>query len=290
MKHISRVLMKTIPQLTGSIVTVSWLVEHLKNPKLIILDASMQHAAVPKNVTDILALQIPGAQIFDFENTFCDLNNTLPHMMPTADVFTREAQALGICHDSIIVVFDRIGVYSSPRAWWMFKAMGHKAVAVLDGGMPAWLDAELPCEPAARYNKTRLGDFEANLNHELICDANKVSQALMSKDHWVVDARSEKRFLGFEPEPRAGLHSGHMPNAINLPYTQVLNKQIMRPAQELKSLFPSQSRKLIVSCGSGVTACIVALAAELAGYNDITLYDGSWSEWGQTSSSYPIAN
>lgn len=280
--------MTTILELLSPIVSVSWLASNLKNPKLIILDASMQHAVVAKDASDEQALQIPGTQIFDFENTFCDLNNTLPHMMPSADVFTKEAQALGICHDSMIVVFDRIGVYSSPRAWWMFKAMGHNAVAVLDGGMPVWIEAGFPCEPASSHNDRTLGDFVAKPNLGLICDANKVSQALISQDYWVLDARSEKRFLGLEPEPRAGLRSGYMPNAINLPYTRVLNKQMIRPAQELKSLFPSQPRKLIVSCGSGVTACIIALAAELAGYSDITLYDGSWSEWGLSSSPYPV--
>lgn len=283
--------MTNILDLPGEVVTVSWLAANLKHPKLIILDASMQHAVVEKTTYDTQAtLQIPSTQIFDFENTFSDTNSRLPHMMPTADVFTREAQALGICHDSTIVVFDRIGIYASPRAWWMFKAMGHEAVAVLDGGMPAWIEAGLPCEPAVSQHNNRLGDFEAKPNFELICDVNKVSKALLSQDYWVLDARSEKRFLGLEPEPRVGLRAGHMPNAVNLPYTQVLDKQTIRPEHELKPLFPGESRKLIVSCGSGVTACILALAAKLAGFSDITLYDGSWSEWGQMSSSYPVAN
>lgn len=283
--------MTAMLDLPGPVASVSWLQANLKHPKLIILDASMQHAVVEKSTQDTQAsLQIPGTQVFDFENIFCNSNSPLPHMMPTADVFTREAQTLGICQDSIIVVYDNIGVYSSPRAWWMFKAMGHEAVAVLDGGMPAWIEARLPCEPAVSQHNSRLGDFEAKPNLELICDANKVSKALTSQDYWVLDARSEKRFLGLESEPRVGLRAGHMLNAINLPYTQVLNKQIIRPEHELKPLFPRESRKLIVSCGSGVTACILALAAKIAGYSNITLYDGSWSEWGQISSSYPVVN
>jgi len=184
-----------------------------------------------------------------------------------------------------------VGVYSSPRAWWMFKAMGHDSVSVLDGGLPAWREAGLSCESAAGAPPAR-GDFVARSRPELFCDADHVSAALGSQRFTVLDARSEARFMGQKAEPRAGLRAGHMPRAVNLPFGAVQKQGHMRDAAELAALLASKvqagSSSLIFSCGSGVTACILALAGTLAGYSDIAVYDGSWSEWGMPSSR-PVA-
>jgi thiosulfate/3-mercaptopyruvate sulfurtransferase len=275
----------TMLKLPGPLVPVSWLAAHLGDPELVLLDATFHPvaAAVPGETS---GLRLPGARVFDFDRRICDPDTNLPHMMPSAELFTREVRALGIGQASKIVVYDRIGVFSSPRAWWMFKAMGHDQVAVLDGGLPAWVAAGLPCEsgpPAA----TTAGDFVAKPRPALFCNAEQVSAALGDPRALVLDARSEARFAGREPEPRPGLRGGHMPNALNLPSNAVQHQGRMRAAAELQAIFAAKvqgQEQLVFSCGSGVTACVLALAATLAGYSQLRVYDGSWSEWGQPSS------
>jgi thiosulfate/3-mercaptopyruvate sulfurtransferase len=280
-------------KLPGSIVSTQWLAAHINHPKLVVLDASLQ-SVVNTNINqrnENIALQIPGTKLFDFEKRICDQASVLPHMMPTPELFTQEVRALGVCQDSIIVIFDRMGVYSSPRAWWMFKAMGHKQVAVLNGGMLAWIDSGMTCEIGGNQLPVSSGNFIAQPPHpKLFCDAEHVMVALTDKQYVVFDARSEKRFLGLESEPRSGLRSGHMPNAINLPFKTVQDGYGMRTNEELTGIFASRAnrqQKLIFSCGSGVTACILALAAEIVGYPEIAVYDGSWSEWGLPST-WPV--
>ncbi|WP_164003016.1 sulfurtransferase [Pyxidicoccus caerfyrddinensis] len=205
---------------------------------------------------------------------------------PSPEHFEREARKLGINRDSVVVVYDRVGLYSSPRAWWMFKAMGHSQVAVLDGGLPAWTAAGHSASVEAGRVE-REGDFVARPTWNVFCDAAAVERALDDASCAVIDARSQGRFAGRDPEPRAGLRQGHMPNAVNLPFTDVQVKGHAKSASELKAMFESKvasRRKLVFSCGSGVTACVDALAATLAGYSDIRVYDGSWSEWGLPSS------
>ncbi len=270
----------------GRIVSVWWLALNINNPRVVVLDASMRTGSVqmPAAEADSL-IQIPGTRIFDFDTRICDRSSPLPHMMPSPDLFEKEVRALGINRESIVVVYDRTGVYASPRAWWMFKAMGHDLVAVLDGGFPAWTEARLPVERVSQAICAG-GDFVAAPRPGLICDLNEVASALNDIHYAVVDARSEGRFLGREPEPRAGLRSGHMPNAVNLPYTMVLSDGRMLPPDRLRMILASKvtpDQKLIFTCGSGVTACILALAAEMVGHQRIAVYDGSWSEWGLPS-------
>lgn len=271
----------------GALVSVKWLADHAGDPDLVLLDASLKPVTAGganSNDRDD-GLRIPGTRIFDFDKKICDTASDLPHMMPAPDVFEREVRALGVNRDSIVVVYDRIGVYSSPRAWWMFKAMGHDAVSVLDGGLPAWSRAGLPVEPFGN-SAASVGNFTARPRPGFFCDAARVADALQERDCKVLDARSENRFFGREPEPRPGLRSGHMPNALNLPFGAVLRNGLLLPREPLAELFASRVghlKKLIFSCGSGVTSCVLALAADLAGYSEISVYDGSWSEWGQTS-------
>jgi thiosulfate/3-mercaptopyruvate sulfurtransferase len=276
-------------ELPTPLVSVRWLADHLEAPDLVLLDASMQPpgTVAPANAEDDW---IRSARIFDFDKKICAPDTALPHMMPSAELFMREVRALGVNQTSRIVVYDRIGIFSSPRAWWMFKAMGHDAVAVLDGGLPAWRAAGLPTEQGPRLHVVQ-GDFVARPRPQLFCSADRVAAALDSEDAAVLDARSEGRFVGRDLEPRPGLRAGHMPNALNLPFGAVQASGHMRSPTELAALLSAtvgDRRTLIFSCGSGVTACTLALAAELAGYSDKAVYDGSWSEWGLPSSSRPV--
>jgi len=262
------------------LVSAEWLAAHLTDPRVVVLDAHMQPPSAPANHDAVV--QIPGARRFDFDKQICAPDTDLPHMLPSAELFTREVQKLGINQQSLIVVYDRIGIFSAPRAWWMFRAMGHQQVAVLDGGLPAWQAAGFEVEPQQR-NPSTPGNFVAHLQPGLFCDADTVAQELTSGRRPVLDARSEARFKGLEAEPRAGLRSGHMPGALNLPFARLQQSGKMKPVSELKAEFApllADGQAPIFSCGSGVTACILALGAELAGYQDLTVYDGSWSEWG----------
>ncbi len=262
------------------LVSVDWLARHLDHPDLVVLDAHMQPPSAAVGTGPVQ--QIPGARRFDFDGRIKAPDTDLPHMLPSPELFSDEVQGLGINAHSLIVVYDRIGIFSAPRAWWMFRAMGHTQVAVLDGGLPAWQAAAQPLEPETAYAGPR-GDFVARLQPGLFCDADRVASELSSGRRPVLDARSAPRFAGLEPEPRAGLRSGHMPGALNLPFGQLQRDGKMKPAAELQAEFArllGEQQAPIFSCGSGVTACILALGAELAGYQGLTVYDGSWSEWG----------
>ncbi len=274
-------------RLPGPLVSSEWLSENLNHPKLIVLDATIIKPAVAANTNVAIdeTNQISGTQFFDIENRFSDLNCSLPHMMPTSEIFSKEVQVLGVCQDSVVVIYDRHGIFSSPRAWWMFKAMGHTQVAVLDGGLPAWISLGLPVQRKAAM-PVQQGNFSARPNKELFCNADLVNAALQD-DNWVVlDARSEGRFYGREPEPRAGLRPGHMPNSLSLPFTSLLNGFHLKDPESLRRIFAGKKidhQNLILTCGSGVSACVLALAGELAGFSKLRVYDGSWSEWGLPS-------
>ncbi|QSQ26149.1 sulfurtransferase [Pyxidicoccus parkwayensis] len=256
------------------------------DPRLVVLEVKMKPVGVAAtSAPESAPARIPGAHVFDLDGAFSDHAQSLPHMMPAPSDFEREARRLGVNRDSLVVVYDRVGLYSSPRAWWMFKAMGHAQVAVLDGGLPAWIEAGHPTSTDAAHI-AREGDFVAKPVGNAFCDAETVERALNDANYAVLDARSQGRFEGRDPEPRAGLRQGHMPNAVNLPFMDVQVKGHAKSPSELKALFESKvgsRRKLVFSCGSSVTACVDALAATLAGYSDIQVYDGSWSEWGLPS-------
>jgi thiosulfate/3-mercaptopyruvate sulfurtransferase len=272
--------------LAKPLVDVTWLVENLNNENLVILDAS-----VPPVVPGFVSLNaegnfkaIPGARRFDYDKEICKPDSVLPHMMPTAQLFQERVRSLGLNKSSVVVVYDDVGIYASPRAWWMLRMMGHEQAAVLDGGLPAWIAAGQQVANSLT-SASSIGDFEARPKSGF-CDSETVLAATTDATIDIIDARSSGRFAGTAPEPRPGSRSGHMPGALNLPFANVLNEGHLRSEQELSSLFDaltSRDKKVITSCGSGITACVLTLAASVAGYTNLSVYDGSWAEWGMPS-------
>ena len=264
------------------LVSSTWLNNHLNDSDLIVLDASQAKTATGEK-SDLENIQIPGARIFNLKKDFSLQSSDLPNMLPEARTFEASCRRLGINKSSKIVVYDNLGVYYSPRVWWMFKTMGHENIAVLDGGLPHWVSNRYKTEPkvCSRFNT---GDFTATLNSKHVKTFSFVKQNIKNQDSILIDARSEKRFKGLAPEPREGLASGHIPNAINIPFTTVLDTDCFKTKTALKAVFAAYNIKdkpLVFSCGSGVTACIVLLASTLVLTQETAVYDGSWTEWAQ---------
>lgn len=260
-----------------NVVNTTWLASHLDDPDVIVLDAS--HPAVSGQQPRHEGFRIAGARRFDIDY-FSDRDSTLPHMLAPAATFEAKAQALGINQESHLVIYDNLGIYSSPRAWWMFKAMGHLKVSVLDGGLSKWVEEGHSLEKISDgfYSK---GNFESNPNTDLVKSMEEIRKNIQTKAFQLIDARSSGRFDGTSPEPRPHLGSGHIEHSINIPFQEVLDDGCFRPKDELKQLFDDidQSIPMVFSCGSGLTACIVMLAAELVSENAKAVYDGSWTEW-----------
>ncbi|MFJ3960043.1 sulfurtransferase [Streptomyces sp. NPDC090036] len=266
--------------LPGPLVGVDWLAARLGTPALVLLDASVgAHRGAGH--------RIPGARPFDLDGDLSDHTAPAPHTMPGAAQFTEAVRALGIHDSDTVVVYDGAGLYSSARAWWMLRAMGFDRAAVLDGGLPAWTAAGLPTSATGPAYDGPRGSFTARPRAGLLADSATVARALTDPDAAVLDARTRGRFAGTAPEPRPGLRGGHMPGALNLPFAELQDPAgLMRPAGELRAAFRAlagERERLYFSCGSGVTACVLALGADLAGYRDLAVYDGSWSEWGMPS-------
>ena len=224
---------------------------------------------------------IPGAVFFDID-AVSDRSSALPHMLPTPKAFTAAARALGVSQSSTVVVYDAQGLFSAPRVWWTFRVMGHEDVRVLDGGLPRWIAEGRPVESGPGAARTA-GDFDARFRPELIRDLEAVRRALDDGEQ-VVDARPAARFGGEAPEPRAGLRAGHMPAAKNLPFSSLIEDGALAPIDTLRSRFSNAGidpeRPVLASCGSGVTAAVVALAMARLGHSEAAIYDGSWAEWG----------
>ena len=262
------------------IVSAGWLKDNLA--KVRVIDASWYMPADKRDTRKEFEEigHIPGAVFFDID-AIADHSTSLPHMLSQPEVFARENGAMGIGDDDMVVVYDTMGIFSAPRVWWNFKVFGHDKVAVLDGGMPAWkaIGGTLEKGPAT----PKLAQFHVRFNKAIFRDFQDVKNALGNTQ--VLDARSAPRFEGSEPEPRAGLKSGHMPGAVNLPWRAVLTDDLkLKDDASLQKLFAEKGVDLrapiITSCGSGVSAAILMLAAEKLGARQISIYDGSWSEWG----------
>jgi len=267
-------------QISNPIVSTDWLHEHLHATNLVILNGTIPKVVDTFSQGEIQ--QIPNARFFDIKKVFSVLNAPFPNTMLDVKAFTQEAQKLGINQDSAIIVYDELGIYSSARVWYMFKAMGFENIAVLDGGFPLWKKGKYPV--ATKKSFTGIyGDFQGKDRLSLFRNYTEMLQEVENKSSLILDARSEARFTGKVPEPRASLRSGQIPTSKNLPYTELLEHNQFKSKAELKAIFESfllKEKQVIFSCGSGITACILALAAEYIGYSNYAVYDGSWTEWG----------
>ncbi|WP_308993258.1 rhodanese-like domain-containing protein [Mariniflexile litorale] len=262
--------------LSHPVVSVSWLHDNLEADNLVVLDGTIN------KVFDTSQSQIPKTRLFDIKNKFSNTLAPFPSTFPAQEQFQKEARALGINKESAIVVYDDKGIYSSARVWWLFKAFGYNNVAVLDGGLPAWKKAGFLTESMKAYIG-KSGNFEAVFKPELMKFFEDIKIASETKSHTIIDARSEGRFKSLEAEPRVGLRMGTIPNSMNLPFEDLLTDNQLLPNEIIETKFKNLAQKeepIIFSCGSGITACVLALGATISGYNNIAVYDGSWTEWG----------
>ncbi|GGI57443.1 sulfurtransferase [Winogradskyella haliclonae] len=267
-------------QIESPLVSVNWLHKHIEAENLVLLDATIPKVA--GNEFEYGSGYIPRSQFFDIKKKFSDVSGRFPNTLPSAEQFQIEAQKLGINRSSAIVVYDLHGIYSSSRAWWLFKYFGHDNIAVLDGGLPEWKKTNYKTVSAYEVPNSQ-GNFIAIPNESLITNFKGAKSFSNSGEALIFDARSQKRFSGEIPEPRKGLHSGTIPNSVNLPYTELLYMGKLKSQEQLKQLFEDlidTQKNLIFSCGTGITACNLALGATIAGYEDLVVYDGSWTEYG----------
>jgi thiosulfate/3-mercaptopyruvate sulfurtransferase len=266
------------------LVPPSWLATRLQDPTTIVLDATLPPVGITPPVgtrARYLESHIPGAVFFDIE-ALSDHTTTLPHMLPTPEDFSRNMSALGVSDTSTIVVYEQQSVFSAARAWWMLRTFGAQHVYVLDGGLRTWTASGLPTEagPVQRPPAT----FNATLHREAVVSLSQLKDQL-ANHHQVLDARSAARFDGTAPEPRPGLSSGHMPGATSIPFTELVEDGRLKPTEKLRDYLSTKNidlqQPITTTCGSGVTAAVIALALEVVGAPKVALYDGSWTEYAQ---------
>jgi thiosulfate/3-mercaptopyruvate sulfurtransferase len=266
------------------IVDTGWLATHLGAPDLVVLDGSWHLPTTQRNAkSEFLDRHIPGALFFDIDD-LSDKSSPLPHMLPSTVQFASRMKKMGVGDGMRVVVYDSEGLYSAARVWWMFRVMGHEDVAVLDGGLKKWLAEARPVEEGEPLRRTAR-HFTPRLNAEFVRDWQDVKASIDSPLVQIVDARATARFAGTAPEPRAGLRGGHIPRSKSLPYTSLLKPEgTLKDTSDLKAAFAAANidiaKPVIASCGSGVTAAIIAFALAQLGQSNAAVYDGSWSEWG----------
>lgn len=267
----------------SALVSTQWLAQHLSAPDIRVVDASWFLADAKRDPkAEYAEAHIPGAVFFDIDS-ISDTASPYPHMLPEPEKFASRVKKLGLGDGNRIVVYDGVGLFSAARVWWMFRAMGHEDVSVLDGGFPKWRAEGRATEDLPPNHRER--HFTAHPNHLIRRDVDQMKANLATRREQVVDARSPARFHAQEPEPRPGVRGGHIPGAKNVHYQKLLSPDgTMSKPDALAAAFREGgvdlSRPIVASCGSGVTAGIILLALNEIGAPDGALYDGSWSEWG----------
>lgn len=286
------------------VVSVDWLHANLRDPDMKVLDASWYMPNEQRNpLQEYQVAHIPGALFFDVDG-ISDQATNLPHMLPSEDAFAAAVSALGIENKDGVVVYDGKGIFSAARVWWMFRVFGHDKIWVLDGGLPRWrasgFDVESSASSDAILKASAASDaiekvyqgqavtpitFQARFQPHLVWNLEQVQKNIEENSNQLVDARSKPRFDGTAPEPRKGIRSGHVPGSKCIPFPQVLDgsQSLLQPAS-LKEKFEQEGisldKPIVTSCGTGVTACILALGLHRLGKTDVPVYDGSWTEWG----------
>jgi thiosulfate/3-mercaptopyruvate sulfurtransferase len=270
----------------GPLVSTAWLAEHLGDPDLRILDATWYLPHLRRDArAEFREAHIPGAVYFDID-AIADHHRGLPHMLPDPVVFADAVGALGAGDGDQVVVYAGKYLVASARVWWTFRVFGHRRISVLDGGFPRWREEGRPVETGEPSPPRRR--FTAHVHPELVTHLDGVRENITTRRTQVVDARSAGRFAGTEPEPRAGLRGGHIPGSLSLPYDRLFGPDgMLLGRDELRRVFEATHvdlhRPITTTCGSGVTACVLALGLDLVGRPDVAVYDGSWTEWGGRS-------
>lgn len=267
-----------------SLVSTTWLADHLADADLVIFDATKYLPNEGRDgLTEFHLGHIPGARFFDIDD-IADADTDLPHMVPTPGRFARKLSTLGVNNTTTVIFYDQKGLASAARGWWMMGLFGHDRTAVLDGGLPKWRAEGLKTATGAPSVATP-ADFRPDWRPTRVRGVGDMLANVGSRQELVLDARAAGRFTGAVPEPRAGMRSGHIPGSANLPYTELLAPdQTMLPPDALRARLAAAgvngSRPVVTSCGSGVTATILTLAMVQAGLPIGAVYDGSWTEWG----------
>lgn len=271
-------------QNADALVETDWLADHLADPELRIVDATWFMPHLNRSAREEFATQhIPGAMFWDIDE-IADPTDPLPHMVPDASGFAGHMARLGIADGTRVIAYDTTSLQNAPRAWWTLRYFGHRNVAVLNGGLRKWLAEGRPTDSAPP--PAREGRYTARVQPTLIRSREDILGNIDSAAEQVLDARSTGRFAGTEPEPRASLRSGHIPGSLSLPFTDLIDGDTgtFRDADALAHRFVEagvdMNRPVATSCGSGVTACVLALGLHLLGHDSVAVYDGSWTEWG----------
>jgi thiosulfate/3-mercaptopyruvate sulfurtransferase len=272
------------------LVDTEWLAARLSAPDIVVIDATLYLPTAPRNAyEEYRNAHIPGALYFDIED-LSDATNPLPHMLPSPEKFASRVKRMGIGDGTRVIAYDSQNMSSAARAWWMFRVMGHEDVAILDGGFSKWRTENRPIETVEPPRRTER-HFTIRRNGALVRELPDVKALIGSGVAQIVDARAAGRFAGKEPEPREVPRLGHMPGAKNLPYTELIRADgTFKSAEEIVATLSAHdidmNRPVVASCGSGVTACVIALALAQLGRPDAAVYDGSWTEW--SSSDGPV--
>lgn len=267
----------------SALVSTDWLADRLNAPDVRVVDASWYLPAMNRDAAaEYGEAHIPGAVFFDIDE-IADTDSPYPHTLPSPAKFSSRVRKLGLGDGNRIVVYDGAGIFSAPRVWWMFRYFGHEDVAVLDGGLPKWQAEGRPTEFLPPMPKER--HFTPRVNNTIVKDLSQMKRRVAEGGHQIADARSYDRFTGEAQEPRPGLPSGHIPGSTSLPFQKLHNAEdgTMLSADELRAAFDRAgidlAKPVITTCGSGVSACTLALGLHLLGHRDVAVYDGSWTEW-----------